>query len=115
VQPGSKLEAGSQLKALRRARSRLAVEKKDPMALMRALGQQAAAAKARAGGNSLLATRDLYQCALPSPILAHSHNLDGWACTCLGALGTRLSHECKNRDTQIASVCHLLRYLCQIT
>lgn len=64
VQPGSKVEAGSQLKAARKSRSRIVAEKKDPMAFMRALGQQAAAAKARAGGNSLHATRDMYQCVL---------------------------------------------------
>jgi hypothetical protein len=62
AQPGSRLEAGSQLKALRKARSKLAPEKKDPMAMMKALGQQAAAAKAKAAGTGLLATRDLYQC-----------------------------------------------------
>ncbi|KAK9904717.1 hypothetical protein WJX75_001194 [Coccomyxa subellipsoidea] len=60
VQPGSRLEAGSHLKALRKSRSKLIAEKKDPLALMKALGQQAAAAKARAAGNAMLATKDLY-------------------------------------------------------
>lgn len=66
VQPGSRLEAGSQLKALRKSRSKLVAEKKDPLAMMKALGQQAAAAKARAAGHNLLATRDIYAC-VPSP------------------------------------------------
>ena len=63
AQPGSRLEAGSCLKALRKSRSKMVAEKKDPMAMMKALGQQAAAAKAKAAGTGLLATRDLYQCA----------------------------------------------------
>lgn len=58
VQPGSRLEAGAQLRAVRRARSKLVPEKKDPLAIMKALGQQAAAAKAKKAGG---ATRDLYK------------------------------------------------------
>ncbi|CAL8464659.1 g4194 [Coccomyxa elongata] len=61
VLPGSRLEAGAQLKTLRKSRSKLVAEKKDPMALMKALGQQAAAAKARAAGcGDVLKTRDLF-------------------------------------------------------
>lgn len=59
VQPGSKLEAGGQLKAVRKSRSKLIAEKKDPMAMMKALGQQAAAAKARSG--AAIAQRDIYK------------------------------------------------------
>ena len=58
VQPGSKLEAGFQLKAVRKSRSKLVAEKKDPMAMMKALSQQAAAAKAKSAGS---ATRDIYK------------------------------------------------------
>jgi len=58
VQPGSKLEAGFQLKAVRKSRSKLVAEKKDPMAMMKALSQQAAAAKAKSAGT---ATRDIYK------------------------------------------------------
>ena len=62
AQPGSRLEAGAQLKALRKARSKLVAEKKDPLAMMKALGAQAAAAKAKAaGGAGGLAARDLYR------------------------------------------------------
>ena len=63
VLPGSRVEAGTQLKTLRKSRSKLVAEKKDPMALMKALGQQAAAAKARAAGcGDMLKTRDLFAC-----------------------------------------------------
>ena len=64
AQPGSRVEAGGQLKALRKARSKLVAEKKDPLAMMKALGAQAAAAKAKAaGGTGGIAARDLYKCA----------------------------------------------------
>lgn len=76
VQPGSRLEAGSHLKALRKSRSKLIAEKKDPLALMKALGQQAAAAKARAAGNAMLATKDLYACVLlPHQVLGYIQTL----------------------------------------
>ena len=52
VQPGSRLEAGAQLKAVRKSRSKLVPEKKDPLAMMKALGQQAAAAKAKKAGGA---------------------------------------------------------------
>ena len=58
VQPGSKLEAGFQLKAVRKSRSKLVAEKKDPLAMMKALSQQAAAAKAKSASS---ATRDIYK------------------------------------------------------
>ncbi len=73
VLPGSRLEAGAQLKTLRKSRSKLVAEKKDPMALMKALGQQAAAAKARAAGcGDVLKTRDLFACVPSSHILLPS-------------------------------------------
>ena len=50
VQPGSRLEAGAQLKAVRKSRSKLVPEKKDPLAMMKALGQQAAAGQGQEGG-----------------------------------------------------------------
>lgn len=62
VQPGSKLEAGFQLKAVRKSRSKLVAEKKDPLAMMKALSQQAAAAKAKSSG---AAQRDIYKYAQP--------------------------------------------------
>ena len=65
AQPGSRLEAGSQLKALRKARSKLVAEKRDPLAMMKALGAQAAAAKAKAAGG--VAAKDLYKCVFRSP------------------------------------------------
>ena len=58
VQPGSKLEAGFHLKAVRKSRSKLIAEKKDPLAMMKALSQQAAAAKAKSAAT---ATRDIYR------------------------------------------------------
>jgi hypothetical protein len=77
VQPGSKLEAGFQLKTVRKSRSKLVAEKKDPLAMMKALSQQAAAAKAKASG---AAQRDIYKYAsTASP--AHAALLHGRACS----------------------------------
>ncbi len=86
VQPGSRLEAGAQLKALRKSRSKLVAEKKDPLALMKALGQQAAAAKARAAGNAMLATRDLYACA-PLFLLLASREIPHYPCMRVCGIG----------------------------
>lgn len=92
VQPGSRLETGSHLKALRKSRSKLIAEKKDPLALMKALGQQAAAAKARAAGNAMLATKDLNACViLPYQVVVYIQTLgklEGGKPKGLGAQGS---------------------------
>lgn len=81
VQPGSKLEAGFQLKAVRKSRSKLVAEKKDPLAMMKALSQQAAAAKAKSSG---AAQRDIYKCGQP-PDLRLSLSFTAM-CVCADAL-----------------------------
>ena len=43
VQPGSRLEAGAQLRAVRKARSKLVPETKDPLSMLKQLGQRTAA------------------------------------------------------------------------
>ena len=40
VQPGSRLEADGQLRAVRKSRSKLVPETKDPLAMLKQLGQR---------------------------------------------------------------------------
>ena len=49
---------------MRKSRSKLIAEKKDPLAMMKVLSQQAAAAKAKSAAT---ATRDIYRCAAGHP------------------------------------------------
>ena len=48
VQPGTRLEAGAQLKAVRKSRSKLVPETKDPLAMLKQLGQRTAAKSRKA-------------------------------------------------------------------
>ena len=57
VQPGSRLEAGAQLKAVRKSRSKLVPETKDPLAMLKQLGQRTAAKSKKAAR----ASQDLHR------------------------------------------------------
>ena len=48
VQPGSRLEAGGQLRAVRKSRSKLVPETKDPLAMLKQLGQRTTAKSKKA-------------------------------------------------------------------